>query len=266
MIFSLLFVTLSSVAQMPQVSADEYFAAVRKNDAAAVEKMLAAGLDVNTKYRYNQTALFPAADKGNTEVVRVLLAHNIDLNVEDTFYHFTALGLALDKERVEVVKLLLEKGAKGKDQALQDASRGENVALVRAILGVGGFSPETLTRSLGRATRAKRTEIADLLTKAGATPPPPEFAVDEETLKSYAGNYKTDGPGPALGFVIKDGKLSGGVPGQPPLTLFALSKTKFTTVQVDAITFEFKVEDGKVTGLTLLQGNFTGQYKKSEAK
>ena len=43
---------------------DQFFAAARKGDAAAVEALLKKGVDVNAKWRYDQTALFPACDRG----------------------------------------------------------------------------------------------------------------------------------------------------------------------------------------------------------
>ncbi len=52
----------------------------------------------------------------------------------------------------------------------------------------------------------------------------------------------------------------------PPLTLGAYSKVKFTALERDGLNITFEVEDGKVTGLTLQQGSFTGKYKKTEAK
>jgi hypothetical protein len=127
--------------------------------------------------------------------------------------------------------------------------------------------PETLTRALSSATKGKHDDIAELLKKAGAVPPAAaNFKVDEETLKSYAGSYKPKTQGPDLDFAFNDGKLLLRPSGQPQLTMAAFDKVKFTTVEFDAITITFNVEGGKVTGLTLLQGGMTLQYKKVEAK
>ena len=48
---------------------EEFFAAARKGDAAAVKALLDAGVDVNAKTRYGATALSYACDKGHVEVV-----------------------------------------------------------------------------------------------------------------------------------------------------------------------------------------------------
>ncbi len=245
---------------------EEFFAAARKGDAAAVEAQLKKGVDVNAKWRYDQTALFPACDRGHVEVIKVLLAHGAEVNVQDTFYHATPLTWAINNDHPEAVQLLLAKGAKAKGQALNYGVSKNYPAVVRTVLDAGGLDAKALGSALRRANLAKSTEIAEMLTKAGAVAPP-EFTVDDETLKSYAGQYKpAANNGPDLGFVLKDGHLSGGVPGQPPLTLVATDKTSFGTVEVDSLAFSFKVEEGKVTGLVLVQGGQTINYKKVEAK
>jgi hypothetical protein len=245
---------------------DDFFAAVRKNDIPAVEALLAKGVDVNSKYRYDQTALFPACDKGYTDMVKVLIAHGAKVDVEDTFYHATPMTWALEHGHNDIVKMLLEKGAPSKEMALMNGVQGNSPELVKIVLDMGGVKPEALSSALGRATKDKHDDLAAMLKAAGAVPPPAaDFKVDEDTLKSYAGEYKSE-TGPALTFKFKDGKVTGGVDGQPPLTLAAFSKTKFTTVEFDGVTFTFTVEDGRVTGLVLVQGGFTAKYKKSEAK
>ena len=59
----------------PPTKAERLQDAARKGDAAAVKQLLDEGVDVNTKFRYNATALFYAADHGHVEVVKVLLDH-----------------------------------------------------------------------------------------------------------------------------------------------------------------------------------------------
>ena len=57
----------------PPTKAEQLQDAARKGDAATVKKLLDEGVDVNTKFRYNATALFYACDHGHLEVVKVLL-------------------------------------------------------------------------------------------------------------------------------------------------------------------------------------------------
>src|SRR3954454_24521770 len=74
---------------------DQLFEAVRAGDAAKVTTLLDKGADVNAKFRYGMTALFKAAERGNLEVTKVLLARGVDVTVKDTFYGENALGWVL---------------------------------------------------------------------------------------------------------------------------------------------------------------------------
>src|SRR5256885_771848 len=73
--------------------------AARKGDAAAVKTLLDEGVDVNTKFRYNATAIFFACDAGHVDVVKALLDKGADLTIKDTFYGFTPLMLAVSPAR-----------------------------------------------------------------------------------------------------------------------------------------------------------------------
>jgi ankyrin repeat protein len=87
---------------------DDLLAATRKGDVAQVKALLDKGASVNSKSPYGQTPLFFACDRGNVEIVKLLIERGADLNVEDTFYHASALSWAVQKKRYEVVKLLLD--------------------------------------------------------------------------------------------------------------------------------------------------------------
>ena len=73
---------------------DALMAAARKGDAAAVAKLLDAGVDPNARTEYGATALHYAADKGHVEVVKVLIARKANVNAKDTFYSATPLTWA----------------------------------------------------------------------------------------------------------------------------------------------------------------------------
>jgi ankyrin repeat protein len=137
-------------AQVPASTADKAEAlseAARKGDAAAVKTLLDAGVDVDTKYRYNRTALSYAADRGHVAIVKLLLERGADVNVKDTFYGATALtwavGPAMERKpaHTEVVGLLLQHG---------------------------GIPPDDLSAALDQATREKLTDVVALLERAGA--------------------------------------------------------------------------------------------------
>ncbi|HEY9405775.1 MAG TPA: ankyrin repeat domain-containing protein [Pyrinomonadaceae bacterium] len=150
---------------------EELFNAARKGDAATVKALLDRGVDVNTKFRYGATALSYASDKGHVEVVKLLLERKADVNVKDTFYGATPIIWAAQKGHAEVVAALLAAGAEGRDDALQIGASAGQLELVKVVLAAGKLSAEALTGALSAATRGKHTEIAELLTKAGAVPP-----------------------------------------------------------------------------------------------
>lgn len=230
---------------------DALFAAARKGDARAVKELLAQGVDVNARYRYNRTALSFAADRGHLEVVKVLLEHGADVTTKDTFYGMTPLSQAASNGHTEIVRMLLAKGARDADGALLSAVSNNNREMVEVILKAGRVAEETLTEALEQAMRRDRTEIADALKQAGAVPlPKTEFAVDAETLQSYAGTYRS-GDGSEMLFTVKGGKLAGGPAGQGTLVHTALDKTSFRPGDFLGIRVIFEVQGGKVTGLTL---------------
>src|SRR5687768_5006398 len=164
---------------------DDLLAAARKGDAAAVEALLDKGVEVDFKNSYGATALSYAADRGHVEVVKVLLEHGADVNVRDTFYKALPVIWAALKGHAQVVRLLLDKGAEGKEGALEIGASEGFLEVVKAVLDKGGLRAEALSSALGIALKNGRAEIAEMLTKAGALPPPKaDFQVDAETLKS----------------------------------------------------------------------------------
>lgn len=86
--------------------------AAETGDSARVKYLLDAGADVNsvTDGRFPWTPLMNASFAGNTDVVRVLLAHGADPNRQDLDF-FRAITLAADKGHWAIVRLLVEHGA-----------------------------------------------------------------------------------------------------------------------------------------------------------
>ena len=254
---SLLF--LQTATPSKQELNDQLYDAVRKGDVAGVTAALDHGADVNAKFRYGTTALFKAAERGNEQIVKILLDRGADVKVQDTFYKATAMTWAIDGKHVQVVRLLLEKGAEEVEDALLMGVRQGNADLVKAALDRGTLKPESLTVALailsGDQTNAA---ISELLTKAGANPP---FQVDAATLQSYTGKYKGD-PGPQVTITAKDGRLMVGGFGPELQPLMAIDNKTFRPVNFGGITLTFNVEDGKVTSATLKQGATATQMKR----
>ncbi len=89
---------------------EQLIEASEHGDVAAIETLLAAGVDVNTPTINGETGLMRAASKGHSAAVEVLLAHgaNIDAWRQDGL---TALTLAAFFGHAEVSTILLRAGA-----------------------------------------------------------------------------------------------------------------------------------------------------------
>ena len=250
------------VAQDPkQELNNQMWEAARKGDAAAVTAALDKGADVNAKFRYGTTALFKAAERGNTEVVKVLLARGADVTVKDTFYGATAMSWALDNDHLEVVRAILEKDGSSVNQVLMQGAREGKAPLVEMAVAKGGLKPDVLTSAYAAVMDDKdKAAIADILKKAGATPP---LELDAATLQSYAGRFKPE-QGAEIVVSAKDGRLFAAPGPQPPIALMALDKTTFKPAAFDGIVIAFTVEGDKATGLTVKQGTNTTAYKRIE--
>jgi ankyrin repeat protein len=250
---TLLFLPAAASAQnSKQELNDQFFEAVRKGDSASVAALLDKGADVNAKFRYGTTALFKAAERGHLEVVKILLARGADLSVKDTFYHATAMTWALQNDHTDVVNALLDKDPSSVDEVLMTGASEGKPALVKIALGKGGLSKETLTRALAIAMSDKDTaEAADVLKKAGAVPPP---EIKAEILQSYVGKYKSES-GMEITMTYANNILTGLVTGQrQPYALYAIDDVTFTPLFADDVVVKFKVDGGKVAGMTLTQG------------
>lgn len=100
--------------------------AAHNNDAAALRLMLSAGLSADVRGRHAATPLHWAANHGNAQMTRMLLAHAPPLEAPDEDFKATPLGWAIHasregwhrdaEEAVEVVRLLLDAGAKLPDK------------------------------------------------------------------------------------------------------------------------------------------------------
>jgi hypothetical protein len=248
----------------PLTKAEQLQEAARKGDAATVRTLVDGGVDVNTKFRYNATALFYACDHGHVEVVKALLDKGADLTVKDSFYGFTPPMLAVSPaqkrrpEHTEIAKLLIAKGAPGKDAALSGAIGAGDASLAKFILDSGGIPAEKLSEALEVAKSEKKTEIVAILEQAGVKPPE-EFTMSAAELQRFAGSYRNPG-GNELVIAVADMRLSLGPAGAPPAqrtTLVARDATTFRTIGMGGLAVTFKIEADKVAGFTIVlpQGN-----------
>lgn len=237
--------------------ADALSEAARKGDAAMVKKLLDEGVDVNTKYRYDVTALFYACDRGHLEVVKVLLDHGADVNTTDSFYHGTALGMAArpamgrKPQHAEIVGLLLKHGARGKEMALRAAVSDPDPAMLKVVLEQGGFAPDILSGALETAKKGSYQDMLAMLEQAGAKPFV-DLKMDETQLARYAGAYR-NAVGNEVVFSVTDGQLTGNLFGQR-VTLAARNETTFRIVDSPGPAVTFTLEQGKATAVVVGQG------------
>lgn len=260
----LLLISALALGQAPALTKAEQFQdAARKGDAAAVKKLLDEGVDVNTKFRYNATALFYACDHGHVDVVKVLLDRGAAMDLKDTFYGFTPLMLAMGPaqkkkpEHAEIAKLLIAKGAPGQDAALSAAIQGNDTAMATYILEQGKVPAANLSDALETARSQGKTEIAAMLEKAGAKPYE-DFKLDAAHLARLAGTYK-NAAGLEFIVVVNGQRLAVGPVTAPPaqrLTLIARDATSFRVLGAggqpgNAV---FAIENDKVASLTLTIG------------
>jgi len=261
-----------ALAQAPPLTkAEQFQEAARKGDAATVKKLLDEGVDVNTKFRYNATALFYACDHGHLEVVKVLLERGADMGLKDTFYGFTPLALATGPaqkkkpEHAEIAKLLIQKGAPGKEDALRTAVRTGDAELAKVLLD-SGMPAASLTDALEGAKAASKTEMVTLLEQAGAKPYE-DFKIDPAMLAKFAGTYK--GPtGNELSIAPAGARVTIGAPAAPAaqrVTLVATGDKAFKGIGAP-VTVTFQVEGDKVTGFSLTQPNAVAVFTRVEGK
>jgi hypothetical protein len=261
LVLLLLLLAGAASAQDSQDRGEELRQAASAGDVAKVKALLDQGVDVNAANQYGGTALTFAARRGNAEMVKLLLERGADPNRKDNFYGFPPLLAALRTGETEVAKLLLAKTAEVDFQTLSVAASRGNGEVVKAILDKGRFTPEQLAEALVVARHEGKDEAAKALEAAGAKPPPPAtFQVDEETLKSYVGEYEAE-DGYALSVRLKDGKLVA-IEEWDALDLGALDRATFRVQQYPALKVIFNTENGKVTSLTLDEGYQRMQLRK----
>lgn len=140
--------------------------AVKANDLATVEALLAGGVTVNEADSQGDWPVIMAAYLGHIPVLQQLLAAGADLQVVDPGMKATALHAAAYAGHAEACALLIEHGVELNRQgpfngytALHDAVWQSNLAAARVIVAAGA----------DRSLRSKRGETPlDLARSSGA--------------------------------------------------------------------------------------------------
>jgi len=245
---------------------EAFLEAVRAGDVAKVKQLLADGADVNATGRYEVTALAYACDRGNVELVSLLLDKGADLNRKDTFYGASAIDWASYNKHAAVVKILLERGSEGADAVLLTAVQEGNAELLQVVLESEKADAEALSRALATAKSSDKSEMVAALEKAGAKAieKPKEQQISESVLQRYVGKYDNSDFGMKLTFSIENGALKGVVPGQPALTYAPENETTFKSVEFEGITVRFPEGTKAAESFELEQGNSKFTFKRSQ--
>ncbi|MFA6287198.1 MAG: ankyrin repeat domain-containing protein [Opitutaceae bacterium] len=108
-----LLIITATLAMLMSGCASSLRIAAQNGDTEEVRRLLAKGADINTTFRVGNggTALIEAADHGHAETVRLLLEKGADINAKGCYHEETALMRAAFEGRTECVKLLLDRGA-----------------------------------------------------------------------------------------------------------------------------------------------------------
>ena len=248
---------------------EELWDAARAGDVARVARALDQGADVNSGNRYKAGALFFAADRGHTEVVKLLLDRGADINAQDTFYKFRPIMLALGNGHVDTVRLLLERGSSGASEALLTSIQRKSVPLATAALASKELTAADARTALAAAKRASAAEIVPLIEKKiAAMPAEPAAAavnVPAETLQRYVGRYANDA-GVSINVALSNGQLIATLPKQDPLTLVATSDSAFSVAEASGVSVAFVGRGGIIERMVVTTPGGTQNYGRVNAE
>ncbi len=236
--------------------------AARSGNLDKIKALVTAGVDVNAKTKYNATALAYAADKGHVEIVRYLLGKGAEVDTTDNFYQATPLVWASMGQHAEIVGLLFEHGATGADRVLTQGARSGDKAMVEAAMKGSDLTPEAVGQALSLAEALEDgEEIVALLKSIDVEiPEREEIVVGPELLQTYTGKFQNDTIGLGLETRLEEGKLIMQVTGQGPLTLRALSDSRFEAIEFPQVKIAFAGRGGTIERAIIEQGGQTFDF------
>ena len=89
----------------------DFFAAMNFGRINEMKRLLAEGVDVDTKSKFGITPIYQAAFFGKTEVVQLLLLNGANVNIKDTRKGWTPLHCAIAEGHSKIIELLVDNGA-----------------------------------------------------------------------------------------------------------------------------------------------------------
>lgn len=151
--------------------------AARSSTLEIVTLLLKNGAEVNAKCNEyledeHRDALSYAAERGNKEIVELLLDFGADMNNDDIIGYNKAVYLAARDGYPEIVKLLLDRGATEElDDSMYDAAKFGHLEIVKLFLD-RGFSVHTKSfendPSICAAAEQNHADVVELLLDHGA--------------------------------------------------------------------------------------------------
>ena len=252
--------TLSAPGLFAQIDEDRLIEAVQHEDVALARELIDGGADIEAKTRYGATPLFFACDKGNVELVELLLGKGADVNVVDTFYGATPLTWVSFSAREsephrEILAMLLARKPEDAASVLPMVAEMGDQELAELVVASEKADAKALTGAIEMAKGAGHKELASYLEQQlPENAEESRIVVASETLETYVGDYVSDESGSVFKVYLEEGILKTQGPGeQPPLTMDPESEVRFVLREAPEIAVEFRGARGKVEQLVVLQ-------------
>ncbi|HKQ60376.1 MAG TPA: PQQ-binding-like beta-propeller repeat protein [Candidatus Polarisedimenticolaceae bacterium] len=200
--------------------------AAARGDLAAVRAQLEAGIPADAADEHGLTALIRAAQKGRSDVVRLLVERGADVSARESFFGATPLESALEGGFVEIAKFLLERGAEPSSAALAEAVEHEDIELARAALATGRIEPLELAAARRAAEMKTSAALKELLAAAKLEPRPrAPFTLATARLPAYAGHFKAESTDAEV--ALREGKLGLSIGRAPEVNLRPVARDRF---------------------------------------
>ena len=238
--------------------------AAQKNQLNQAKRAIEKGANVNFKTDYGQTALFFACDRGNIELVKLLLEKGADPNVKDTFYNATPLTWAEQRQRSDIALLLFKNGADGLFPRMLNfvvAAQPEKLKDLLALELLDADQQTLLKRIVALLPEQKQKKLSAVLTESmGDLDVAVLEALQDEQRNRLVGTYARDG---AMSFVVEDldGTLSFQLGNEPKSKGTRVGKSDFFYNNRLA-TFLIK-ENGPADEIQLTLGSNVLTFKRS---
>ncbi len=230
--------------------------AARQGDLERARALIEQGIDVDAGNRYGATALFFAAEKGDLDMVTLLVEHDARLDIEDSFYKMSALSRALSGKHFDVARFLLSRGSPGADAVLRLGVANEDRTLVEAALATGGVTRPAYDRALEIAAGDLRALIADADVQEGT--PAAIVVLSRAELERFVGRYENESEQRYVTVALRDGALV--VSGDFSARLRPRGEHDFEVVGSDAEVF-FGGRGGMIERVVLRQGETSTAFR-----